>query len=283
MGLALLPDLKRILISTKELRYYLNDLMMSKNSLGTIFLTNLPNRRFVEDRFELLKKELSSSLKLFVAFLDLDGFKEVNDSYGHETGDSLLVELSGRLRQEIKAPEVVARFGGDEIMYQVKENDKNHVSFYSSEGIFTSEDQYVKEISDAIHNNELLLHYQPKFCLVKGEIIGFEALVRGQSPEKGLVPPLDFIPMIEENFLIITLGEWVVTEVSKQLVKWNCEGFDWTVSVNIAARHFLDDSFLPFIKRTLNENPDLNPKTLEIEILESTALKDIYKAKNVIS
>ncbi len=173
----------------------------------------------------------------------------------------------------------------EQAIHKSKRQGKNSIEFFSHKDslFYEKQKKCLTNITQAIANNELVLHYQPKVNLRSGDITSFEALIRWQSAEKGLVYPNDFIPYIENSDLIITLGEWVARETIKQISAWKAQGYEWTVAINISAKHFQHPSFMPFIKQLFNEHPELSPSLLEIEILESIAIEDMSLAKDIIS
>lgn len=134
----------------------------------------------------------------------------------------------------------------------------------------------------ALHDNELVLHYQPQVNLRTGKIVGVEALVRWQHPESGLLLPAEFLTQIEQHDLIIDLGKWVVNQALTQIEAWQNQGLDIKVSVNIAARQLLHDDFLGFLRHCLDTHPNVTPDHLELEILETAALENTAQVRKVI-
>jgi EAL domain-containing protein (putative c-di-GMP-specific phosphodiesterase class I) len=137
-----------------------------------------------------------------------------------------------------------------------------------------SAQQTLTRVRQAVTDNELLLYYQPKVNLRTGEVVGFEALLRWQHPQDGMIPPLSFLPLVEQSDVIVAIGEWVIEQALKQLALWQLQGQVWPVSVNIAARHFQQEDFLPRLQILLACYPQVSPSLLEFEILESVALGD---------
>ena len=169
-------------------------------------------------------------------------------------------------------------------MYQAKQRGRNQHQMFdvSLDTQIIVSHQTIKGIKKALDSNELVLHYQPKVNMRTGAIVGMEALLRWQHPERGMIPPLDFLPQIEKTDLIIDIGNWVIDQALQQIGEWHQEGKQWTVSVNIAAVHFQCHHFLSHLKHRLNCHPQVPPHSLEIEILESVALGDINQVHQLI-
>jgi len=323
---------------TSEQRQLLHSLQWR---VGHDVLTGLPNRAFLSD---LLDQALDCSrieeVPLAVCMLDLDGFKAVNDGYGHASGDLLLVEVAKRLRSIVRGEDVVARLAGDEFVlilryvrdvaelraalnrvlgvisaaYSIQGKD---IHIYASIGVtlfpLDNEDaetllrhadqamyvakqsgrnrfhlfdvvrdrevrathQTVARVRQALRDNELRLDFQPKVNMRDGVVVGFEALLRWEHPEKGRVPPREFLPLVEETDLIVDIGEWVIDQVLAQLSLWQAVGQQWPVSVNIAARHFQRTDFFDRLKQVLERHARVAPHLLDLEIVESMAIENI--------
>ena len=140
----------------------------------------------------------------------------------------------------------------------------------------------MQRVRQAIADDELLLHFQPKVDLRSGTIAGFEALLRWQHPQDGMIAPLSFLPQVEQSDVIVDVGEWVIEQALLQIARWKSAGHVWPVSVNIAARHFQGSDFLPRLMAILARHPDVAPALLEFEILESVALGDIHAMNALI-
>lgn len=301
-------------------------------------LTNLANRTLFENKLNdyiASAKQNASSFSLL--YMDLDGFKMVNDAYGHDIGDKLLVDVAKRLELAINPSDILARVGGDEFvllsnanseadasllaeklvaaiepefqvesfelrvslsigiamfpthgiearemlfnadsaMYHTKNSGRNGFSVYqpAMSPIGRSQVQLKNELWRAIHNNELRLFYQPKLNVTSGEIIGYEALVRWQHPERGLKTPDKFLPIAEQTGMILLLGEWVLNEACRQLAIWHQQGADHlSISVNLSAQQFEQKSLVYLVTRTLEEYR-LAPDKLILEITETTAMR----------
>jgi diguanylate cyclase (GGDEF)-like protein/PAS domain S-box-containing protein len=313
-------------------------LQMLEWRAGHDVLTDLPNRFLLTERLDHAISVRNKN-QLAVGVLDLDGFKQVNDSYGHSMGDRLLVEVSRRLKKVIREFDIVARLGGDEFvlilsirdmaelkiaihriigavselysidgtvikisasvgvtlypadnadadtllrhadqaMYQAKQNGRNCVRYFDvslehkEQIAFNS----VARVRLALDLNEFMLFYQPKINLCSGAVIGFEALLRWQHPQEGMILPLAFLPSVETTELIVEIGEWVITESLKQMAYWSSIGYTWSVSVNIAAFHFQKNDFACRLKALLKDYPDTPPNSLDIEIVESVVLENL--------
>jgi len=311
-------------------------------------LTQLPNRALFADRFsQAIAHSKRQELLLAVCFLDLDNFKPVNDTYGHEVGDQLLIEVARRIQANIREEDTVSRQGGDEFaillgdinsvshcqnmlkrlhdslaqpyligddsinigassgvtlyplddadidtlirhadqsMYQSKLAGKNRYHLFNAE-----EDQQIintnirlKEIQMALTNNEFCLYYQPKVNMKTGEVFGVEALIRWRHPERGLIPPLDFLPIIENTELEIDIGDWVIAEAVQQIEQWQQQNITLEVSVNISSHHLQSANFFSHLDRVLEKHPSINSKHLQLEILESSALGDLKAVSGII-
>jgi EAL domain-containing protein (putative c-di-GMP-specific phosphodiesterase class I) len=127
-----------------------------------------------------------------------------------------------------------------------------------------------------------VLHYQPKVNMRSGQVIGVEALIRWQHPEKGLLAPATFLPVIEEHPLAVAIGEWVIDTALHQIERWRDAGLDLSVSVNIGARQLQQADFVERLQAILAQHPQLLPSCLELEILETSALKNMAQVSRVI-
>ncbi len=311
-------------------------------------LTELPNRVLLFDRlrqFMVHCQRRSSSLA--VAFLDLDGFKAVNDQYGSAVGDQLLIALSRRMSEALREGDTLARVGGDEFvavlvdleksedyepilerllsaaakpvalgrhtlqvsasigvtlfprdladaeqllrhadhaMYQAKQAGKNRVAVFdvAHDAAQASQRQNLADVRAAYEQNQLVLYYQPKVNLKTGEVVGAEALIRWQHPERGLVPPGEFLPIIENHVLSTIVGEWVIATALRQMSQWHAAGLKIKVSVNVGARQLLDTGFTQSLEALLAAQRDVAPDCLELEILESSALEDMAQVSELM-
>jgi len=311
-------------------------------------LTGLPNRALFTDRFyQAIAHSKRTGSQLAVCFLDLDSFKPVNDNYGHEVGDLLLIEVAKRIKANIREEDTVSRQGGDEFalllnnidsyeqcqqtlerihdslarpyliddhshtvtassgvtlyptddgdidtllrhadqaMYQAKLAGKHRYHLFNPEIDRQTIDKshQLDEIENALRNNEFTLYYQPKVNMVTGHVFGVEALIRWNHPEKGLVPPLNFLPMIEDTLLEIALGNWVINSALTQLNDWQQRGLTLEVSINISSNHLLSENFYSQLDSAIKIYPDLDPSYIQLEILESSALGDLNAIGDIL-
>ena len=312
-------------------------------------LTKLPNRALFVDRFhQSIAHSIRTGHQLAVCFLDLDDFKPVNDTYGHEAGDRLLIEVAARITSCIREEDTVSRQGGDEFaillndiklapqyedtlkrihqalaqpyfiddvqhhitassgvtlypsdngdidtllrhadhaMYQSKLAGKNRTQLYSPDldQRIIQKNLQLGEIELALINNQFQLYYQPKVNMATGEVFGAEALIRWLHPEKGLIPPLDFLPFIDGTSLESKVGEWVISEALQQLDDWQQQGIKLEVSVNISSNHLISPDFFTALEKCLADYPSIDAKYLQLEILESSSLGDLKTITQIIT
>jgi diguanylate cyclase (GGDEF)-like protein/PAS domain S-box-containing protein len=172
----------------------------------------------------------------------------------------------------------------DQAMYVAKQTGRNRFHLFDVRQDLERESthQTLQRVRQALQDNEMLLHYQPKVNMRSGTVAGFEALLRWQHPQDGMIPPLSFLPQVEQSDVIVEIGEWVIEQALLQLARWQAQGHVWPVSVNIAARHFQSSQFLPQLVAMLARHPEVSPALLEFEILESVALGDIHAMNALI-
>jgi diguanylate cyclase (GGDEF) domain len=273
----------------------------------------------------------------------LDGFKAINDSFGHRLGDQLLVATTQRLKTCLRPRDKLARVGGDEFailrqeikekeevtdladqlqqkvtlpyklngqevfttasigivlgkansdyepedilrdahtaMHRAKESGKaRHELFFTGMRVqVMTRLQLETDLRRAIERQEFQLYYQPIISLETGKVAGFEALIRWHHPQRGLVPPAEFIPVAEETDLILPLSQWIIREACLQLKVWQKQfpkDPPLLVSVNFSGRQFSQPNLVEQIEQTLQE-ADLDGRSLKLEITESTAMTDV--------
>jgi EAL domain-containing protein (putative c-di-GMP-specific phosphodiesterase class I) len=165
----------------------------------------------------------------------------------------------------------------DMSMYKVKNNGRNNYEFYMPSMNREAYEHLIieKSLHHALENNELILHYQPKFNAITGKVVGMEALVRWQNPKLGLVPPGKFIALAEETGLIVPIGKWVLKDACAQNKAWQDMGFaPMRVAVNLSVRQFEDGNLVEVVKKILKET-GLEPEYLELEVTETMAMKNM--------
>ncbi|MGC0833718.1 putative bifunctional diguanylate cyclase/phosphodiesterase [Pantoea agglomerans] len=301
-------------------------------------LTTLPNRVMLEQQLDLaIKQAMLNEHRFAVIYMDLDGFKAVNDTWGHHVGDRLLVAVAERLCSQLSNTMLLVRLGGDEFVLMAEcdisaarqlaqklvkvisspfELDRYvlHVSLSAGIAIFplhgrnrqellfnadaamyhtkhsgrngwclfepamSAATQHQLELAndlwEAIEREQMRLFYQPKFCSGGTRLMGFEALLRWQHPQRGLLTPELFLPRAEKTGQIIALGNWVIGEACRQLRIWHSQGHsDWTVSVNLSALQFHQRDLLTILTQTLARY-QLPGSALMLEITEAIAMRD---------
>lgn len=315
-------------------------------------LTGLPNRALFIDRLEQVMRRARRRAddRFAVLFLDIDGFKVVNDSLGHLAGDQLLREIGRRLEANLRVGDTVARLGGDEfavllddieevsdaspVADRIREtlaapfNLNGHEVFVTaSMGIAPSAGDYLRaeeylrdadtamyrakeqgkaryvvfspemhtrvltllrlqsELRRAVEHDEFRLHYQPIVALHDGRVVALEALVRWLHPQRGLVPPGEFIPEAEETGLIVPIGTWVLKEASRQMREWSVgsqRSAGRVVSVNLSRRQLAQADLADQIERVL-KGTGANPQAMQLEITESVLMENVDAASAILS
>lgn len=342
-----IEDKDEALITVKELNLYLEERVndrtkelkgvneqLEKLAMNDS-LTGLPNRFCIQNRLNNLFIEAKRDNSIFtVVMMDLDRFKDINDTLGHDCGDQLLIEVGLRLKEILRPSDFLGRLGGDEFAILLCDTDENNAmtvakkiqtslepSFYLSEMAFSiaasigiatypqhgnttstllkSADvamYYAKqnkldfyiynpgadrntpdrlslmgELRQAIHENQLELFYQPEVDIASSRIIGVEALVRWNHPERGFVPPDDFIPMAEHSGLIRPLTYWVINSAIRQREKWHDMGIDILISINLSMHNLNDTDFAPQLEMLL-QNTIVPVQYFEFEVTESSIM-----------
>ena len=311
-------------------------------------LTGLPNRTLLSDRIEqTLAMAKRTGQLVVVAFIDLDGFKPVNDQHGHEAGDALLVDVARRLKSALRSEDTVARLGGDEFvlvlsslaghdeinpaltrvldtlsmpysvngamleisasigatvypmdsgdadtlirhadqaMYQVKQHGRRHFQLFDPWMDQQVRERYaqIERIRQALHQNELLLYYQPKVDMQSEKVVGVEALLRWQHPERGLLGPIDCLPLVAQTATMLEIDRWVLSTALSQVSIWRSTGLNLQVSVNLSERLLQHPDFPVFLQDLLRRHA-LPGMALELEVLESAALQDLDKVSRAVA
>ena len=172
----------------------------------------------------------------------------------------------------------------DQALYVAKQAGKNRYhQFDVAEDVAASTQRgELQQLAMALEQRELLLHFQPKVNMRTGAVIGAEALIRWQHPERGLLPPGAFLPLAENHPLAIDIGEWVIATALAQIESWRALGLDIPISVNIGARQLQQADFVDRLRQMLAAHPTVRPGELEMEVLESSALDDLVHVSQVI-
>jgi len=311
-------------------------------------LTGVPNRILLADRMHLaLIQTKREGCLMAVGYLDLDGFKPVNDRLGHEAGDQLLIEIAQRIKNALRECDTIARLGGDEFvflllglekvedcestlhrlletiivpvtlnnklisvsasigisifptddtdpdtllrhadqaMYQAKQSGKNRFQIYDSEldRQLHAHRAALNHIEQALENNEFELFFQPKVDMQQGIVFGAEALIRWRHPERGLVMPDEFLPLIENNEFAIKLDAWVIDKTLHYIEEWQNQGLQLQISVNVSTRLLQADDFVLQLYYAFERYPTAKPAHFQLEILETEALHDLMMTSQVI-
>jgi len=172
----------------------------------------------------------------------------------------------------------------DQAMYKAKQEGKNRYQVFDAEQdrSVRGHNENLDRIRRALIDQEFVLYYQPKVNMRNGTIIGAEALIRWQHPEKGLLPPSEFLPLIEEHPLAIEVGEWVIDTALTQVSIWQADGMHVPVSVNIGALELQQDNFVERLTSIIAAHPNFKAGDLELEILETSALQDVVQISKIV-
>ena len=303
-------------------------------------LTGLPNRALTLERLDhAIDLHSRGRQAMAVIFLDLDHFKDINDSLGHAIGDDLLKTISSRILSVLRQTDTVSRLGGDEFvillenpsdanevaaicdrilalinipmdiqgnvpqisgsigiamfpsdgdtsgilmknadtaMYAAKAAGRNTLRFFDSQMTEKAEKRLklVADLKDALERKQFELYFQPQINLVTGLPCGAEALIRWRHPERGLISPLDFIPVAEETNMIIPIGEWVIRETCHYLASLRSKGiFDLLISINLSAPQLMDQGVTNLLK-SLMAQYEIPGRQIEFELTESSVMSD---------
>lgn len=313
-------------------------------------LTHLPNRQLLADRVnQALPRARKSGGRVAIASVDLDGFGYVNDTYGHDAGDLVLVEVARRLSGSVGKGDDIFRLGGDEFvlllidvgtgkdietlldqmlsvisapiyigdgryvelsgsigytlypdddadpdtllrhadhaMFDAKQAGKNRFHRFNLELNLRAKANWgaLAKIEHALDAGQFRLFVQPKIDLATGRLAGAEALIRWMHPIRGVIPPAQFIPLLEGQDLALRVGEWVLREGLGLLRDFDRQGIKVPLSVNVDARQLREADMAQQIADLLALFPDVPPGLLELEIVESMALDDIDQVSQIIS
>jgi EAL domain-containing protein (putative c-di-GMP-specific phosphodiesterase class I) len=172
----------------------------------------------------------------------------------------------------------------DQAMYLAKLAGKNqyHLFDIAHDVATKSMREGLEQVRVALERREFVLYYQPKVNMRSGMVIGAEALIRWQHPERGILPPGLFLPIIEDHPMSVELGEWVIDAALRQMTLWRSQGLDLSISVNIGARQLQQGNFVERLGQLLAAHPSVPPQSLELEILETRALEDISQVSDVM-
>lgn len=303
-------------------------------------LTGLPNRKMFTERLQAKLAVQDSRDKTGVLFLDVDGFKYINDTMGHHLGDHLLKAITGRMKRVLPKQAMLARMGGDEFalfmtgmktsddaaelaqlllkqfagsfslgsqevfatasigiavspdhsldagtlmrnadnaMYRAKDLGRNNWQLYDPPSDKDSVERVKMEtmLRHALDRGEFVVYYQPRVEIATGRMVCVEALIRWIHPEKGMISPVEFIPLAEETGLIVPIGEFVLRKVCLQRKLWTEKGLPlFRVSVNLSARQFRQTG-LPEVIHEVLRVTGMDPSMLELELTESAAMQDV--------
>jgi len=302
-------------------------------------LTALPNRILFNERLNYgIKKARKNDTKMALFFIDLDQFKQINDSLGHEVGDKVLQVVAERLRAKIGRQDTLARLGGDEFivimdnygteenvaqmaerilkvliqpihlesqtlytscsigislypdddkeaenllkfadaaMYNAKDEGRNNYQFYRTEMTEYAYERMVMKagLREALENGEFVIYYQPQIDARDKSLIGLEALIRWEHPEMGLIHPQKFMPLAEENGLIVEIDRWVMKEAMMQVNSWYQQGYrPGVLALNLTLTHLRREDYIAYVQKSIEE-VYFRSEWLELEITEGEVMK----------
>lgn len=311
-------------------------------------LTGLPNRTLLKDRLiQSIAMACRNNKRVAVLMLDLDHFKDINDSLGHQIGDGLLEALAKRLKSSLRDSDTVARIGGDEFvialpeassdldieeivqkllvalhepfrieghelvvtgsigiakypddgenpgvllrvadmaMYAAKSSLRGSYRFFTPELDRSTQRRIslANDLRQACARGEFVLYYQPQVSTKSGAITGVEALMRWNHPTRGMIGPMEFIPMLEQMGMMIEIGTWVLHTACAQNIAWQREGLTpvW-MAVNVSAQQFYRGDLVRIVEEALRIS-GLESKWLELELTETLTLDDSEIALNIM-
>ncbi len=334
-GAALLAAMARTGLTLRELRLFAE----TRRQATTDELTGLPNRRWFDRRLrEAIAEARLTGRSLALMVIDLDHFKELNDTLGHHAGDRVLAQLGPRIRAELRGSDDVARLGGDEFavlldgasdaeragqriaealgdrftvegielqiaasigiacfpehgddaetllqradvaMYQAKARRSSTEVYARERDRHTRERlQLIGELRDAVEDDRLTLHYQPKLDLGRNRITGVEALVRWPHPTRGMVPPDEFIPLAEQTGVIGPLTDLVIRKALLQAADWRARAIHLTIAVNVSATNLIEPGWTEGVLAAL-ERHGVRPDRFVIEITEDVLMVDAERS-----
>ena len=310
-------------------------------------LTGLPSRLLLTDRLaQALVAAARHGGTVAVMFVGLDRFKGINNTFGHDAGDTLLQQAAARLRECVGPVDTVGRFGGDEFaliladakdadrvasvarrvlarfaepfrarehdvyctaslgiamhpadgttadalirnadiaMHRAKDHGRNGFEFFTPEmhAHAVRRLQLETALRGALERREFVLHYQPVLDVKDGRVVGFEALIRWQHPDQGLLPPGEFVPILEQSGLIVEVGEWVLSTACGQIRRWCDLGMPARIAVNLSAVQFHRAGLENVVERLVRAH-GIAPRLLELELTESVLMGDPAQAERTL-
>jgi len=311
-------------------------------------LTGLANRTLFMDRLtHLMNLRKASTQYSAVLFLDLDHFKEINDTFGHSVGDKILKLVSKYLQKVIRKEDTLSRYGGDEFtillenihtpleaariaqnilntlrtpltiddhqfsitssigitispddscdpetllrfadiaMYKAKDNGRDNYAFYTHDLSEQTRERIMIEhdLRNAVEKNEFVLYYQSQINVLTKKVVGAEALLRWNHPEKGMITPLKFIPVAESSGQIINIGKWVIRQAMEDMSKWKKENLEIEmISINLSVRQLNDKTLIGIIKDSLADT-GCRPEWIEFEVTEGYAMSGHQSASSLL-
>ncbi|MGZ9583268.1 putative bifunctional diguanylate cyclase/phosphodiesterase [Paenibacillus marinisediminis] len=352
-----IPSPFRQCVDSELIMVYMQDNSTSRHMAEKIHymsyyddMTGLPNRRmFIQKLEESINSARKEHFSIAVLYMDLDRFKRINDTFGSDFGDMLLMQIADRLLRSMTDNDFLARMDSDEFacfmsytsteeevagrveqllavmqepfvlddipvhvtlsigvvserihiapddnvtlfmkradaaLAMVKQRGKNSYLFFSPDMDTPSLERITleHEMLNGLQDGQFELYYQPQVELDTKQIVGVEALVRWNHPERGMVPPAEFIPLAEENGFIVPLGEWVIQEACRQNKQWQSEGLPHIpVSVNLSVRQFEQHDLIKVVEHALTVT-GLKPQYLDLEITETMTM-DVSRALRVM-